>query len=121
MALQDEMGGERQKDPRTGSVPELKEKKQVVQEVSQGHVDTGTRMGREKDVVGKRRHIYTALYSFLPTLSNAISTPKCKKREYASSCHSDRRGNISSLFCLYHHSLSDLAKSPLSTIDNNFS
>lgn len=62
-----------QNEPWTGVVSELKEKKGIVEKISQGHMDTGPRMGRDKDTVGKKQSV---LQRFLPTHRNGVSTPR---------------------------------------------
>ena len=54
------MGREGWSELRTGSVPELKEEKRIVGEISwgpDGHRET--RMGKEKDVVGEKDPYFT--------------------------------------------------------------
>ena len=41
-------------EPWIGSLPELKEKKRTVGEISWVHMDTDTKMGKGKDVVRKK-------------------------------------------------------------------
>lgn len=58
------MGGEGWSELWTGSVPELKEEKRIVGEVSwgpDGHRET--RMGKEKDVVGKKDRSWGCQFS----------------------------------------------------------
>lgn len=50
--LKMEVGG--WNEPWMGSLPELKEKKRTVGEISWVHMDTDTKMGKGKDVVRKK-------------------------------------------------------------------
>lgn len=68
------MEGEGWNEPWKGCVPELKEKKRIVWEISWGYMDTDTRWAKGRTWWGKK--IYTSLDSSLPTQRNAISTPE---------------------------------------------
>lgn len=56
------MEGEGWKEPWTGSVPELKEKR-IVGEINWDCVDTDTRMGKGKDVVGTKDQSFPVFIS----------------------------------------------------------
>lgn len=50
-------------DPWIGSLPELKEKKRTVGEISWVHMDTDTKMGKGKDVVRKKDLYFPVIVS----------------------------------------------------------